>query len=334
MEGEILIEDDDLRGFLGLILRNMRDGNRHWVQNAQVSLGRRMRRLSQFNPVPRARKNVAHHYDLSAELYDIFLDADRQYSCAYWPSDDITLEEAQLAKKRHIAKKLLIEPGMRILDIGCGWGGMAITLAEEFGAEVVGVTLSEEQLKLGRERVTAKGLEGRVDLRLQDYREVEGPFDRIVSVGMFEHVGQPHYDEYFAKVRQLLSLDGVTLIHTIGRINPPGITSPFIRKYIFPGGYIPALSETAASFEAQGLVLTDLEVWRRHYAKTLRQWSERFEAGIDRARELYDERFCRMWRYYLVASEMSFIDGHQVVFQFQLSRRNDAVPLTRDYLCR
>jgi len=332
MDGDILIENDDLRGFMGLILGNMRAGNRHWIQNAQVGLGRQLRRVSQFNPATRARKNVAHHYDLSAELYDIFLDDDRQYSCAYWPSDDITLEEAQLAKKHHIAKKLLIEPGMRVLDIGCGWGGMAITLAEEFGAQVVGVTLSEEQHKLGQERVAARGLQDKVDIRLQDYRDVEGPFDRIVSVGMFEHVGQPHYDEYFGKVREVLDKDGVALIHTIGRTNPPGITSPFIAKYIFPGGYIPALSETSAAIERQSLASTDIEVWRLHYAKTLRSWTDRFEAGIDKARALYDERFCRMWRYYLIASEMSFIAGHQVVFQLQLTREIDAVPITRDYL--
>ncbi|WP_375260927.1 class I SAM-dependent methyltransferase [Palleronia sp.] len=337
MNGEILVdgdkpEDEALRDFLGLVLDNMRKGNRHWSQDAVVRIGKHARRLSQFNPAPRAKQNVAHHYDLSAELYDIFLDGDRQYSCAYWPSDNITLEDAQLAKKRHIARKLLIEPGMRILDIGCGWGGMALTLAEEFGAEVVGVTLSEEQHKLGNERVKAKGLQDKIDIRLQDYRDVEGPFDRIVSVGMFEHVGQPHYDEYFRKCRELLKEDGVALIHTIGRTNPPGITSAFIRKYVFPGGYIPALSETSAAIERQGLVTSDLEVWRLHYAKTLRAWADRFEAGIEKARALYDERFCRMWRYYLVASEMSFVHGQQVVFQFQLSRTNDAVPITRDYL--
>ena len=337
MDGEILLdgdkpEDEALCDFLGLALDNMRKGHRHWSQDAAVRIGKHARRLSQFNPAPQARKNAAHHYDLSAKLYDIFLDEDRQYSCAYWQTDDITLEEAQLAKKRHIAKKLLIEPGMRILDIGCGWGGMAITLAEEFGAEVVGVTLSEEQHKLATERVRAKGLEGKIDIRLQDYRDVEGPFDRIVSVGMFEHVGQPHYDEYFRRCRALLKEDGVALIHTIGRTNPPGITSAFIRKYVFPGGYIPALSETSAAIERQGLVTSDLEVWRLHYAKTLRVWADRFEAGADEARALFDDRFVRMWRYYLVASEMSFVHGQQVVFQFQLTRTNNAVPITRDYL--
>ena len=334
MEGELVIEDDDLRGFMGLILGNMRVGNQHWIQRAHVNLGKHWRRVSQFNPAKTSRENVAHHYDLSAELYDIFLDADRQYSCAYWTSDDITLEQAQLAKKRHIAKKLLIEPDMTVLDIGCGWGGMALTLAEEFGARVVGVTLSEEQHSLATRRVAERGLQDRVEIRMQDYRAVPETFDRVVSVGMFEHVGVPHYDEYFAKVRDAMTEDGIALIHTIGRLNPPGITSAFIDKYIFPGGYIPSLSETAAAFERQALDQMDIEVWRLHYAKTLRAWSDRFEAKIDRVRDLYDERFCRMWRYYLVASEMSFVFGHQVVYHFQLAKRKDAVPITRDYLYR
>ncbi len=332
MDGRLTIEGDDLRGFLGLVLRNMREGNVHWLQNLQVRVGRRLRPITQVNSAITARKNVAHHYDLSSELYDIFLDEDRQYSCAYFDREDDDLDTAQEKKKRHIARKLLIEPGMRVLDIGCGWGGMALTLARDFGAEVVGVTLSEEQHRIATRRAAEAGLSDRIDIRIQDYRDITETFDRIVSVGMFEHVGQPQYDTYFAKCHDLLNRDGVALVHTIGRANPPGITSQFIDKYIFPGGYLPALSEMAAAFERQHLFLTDLEVWRLHYAKTLRAWADRFEAGIDTARALYDERFCRMWRYYLTASEMSFIHGHQVVFQAQLARRNDAVPITRDYL--
>ncbi len=332
MDGALTIDNDDLRGFLGLVLRNMRDGHVHWLQNLQVEVGRRLRPITQFNTAPSARRNVAHHYDLSAELYDIFLDTDRQYSCAYFVSDDDTLEEAQEQKKRHIARKLLIEPGMRVLDIGCGWGGMALTLARDFGASVVGVTLSEEQHRLATRRAAEAGLSDHIDIRIQDYREIPESFDRIVSVGMFEHVGQPQYDTYFSKCREMLSPDGIALVHTIGRSNPPGITSQFIDKYIFPGGYIPALSEMSASIERQNLVIDDLEVLRLHYAKTLRAWCDRFDAGIEKARALYDDRFCRMWRYYLIASEMSFVHGQQVVFQAQLSRANDAVPITRDYL--
>ncbi len=332
MEGRLTVEDDDLRGFLGLILSNMREGHAHWLQNLQVEVGRRLRPITQANNAKRARRNVAHHYDLSSDLYDIFLDSDWQYSCAYFASEDDTLDQAQQNKKRHTARKLLIEPGMRVLDIGCGWGGMALTLAGEFGADVVGVTLSEEQHRTATRRAEVAGLADRIDIRLQDYRNIDETFDRIVSVGMFEHVGQPQYDTYFGKCRDMLRRDGIALIHTIGRSNPPGITSQFIDKYIFPGGYIPALSEMAAAFERQNLVLSDLEVWRLHYAKTLRAWADRFEAGIDRARDLFDERFCRMWRYYLVASEMSFVHGQQIVFQAQLTRANDAVPITRDYL--
>jgi cyclopropane-fatty-acyl-phospholipid synthase len=275
---------------------------------------------------------VQHHYDLSGELYDLFLDTDRQYSCAYFADPSMTLEQAQAAKKHHIAGKLLLRPGMRVLDIGCGWGGMALTLAQDYGVDVVGVTLSTEQHKVATERAKAAGLSEQVSFRLMDYRDVEGQFDRIVSVGMFEHVGAPHYRAYFKSVQELLAPDGVALIHTIGRSQPPGTTSPWITKYIFPGGYAPALSETAAAYEASGLVAADIEVWRLHYAETLRHWYMRFMDNIDKARALYDERFCRMWRYYLVASELTFRLSNQVVFQMQLTPKQDAVPLTRDYL--
>ncbi|MDE3239503.1 MAG: class I SAM-dependent methyltransferase, partial [Paracoccaceae bacterium] len=280
----------------------------------------------------RARRNVAHHYDLSGELYDLFLDEDRQYSCAYFADPSMTLEEAQRAKKAHIANKLLLEPGMTVLDIGCGWGGLGLTLARDYGARVVGVTLSEEQHKVATRRAKEAGLSDRVEFRLCDYRTVTETFDRVVSVGMFEHVGVPHYREYFSAVHDRLAPDGVALIHTIGRVTPPGSTSPWILKYIFPGGYVPALSEMMSAVEKNALWSTDIEVWRMHYAYTLRHWHDRFVAKQDKAKALYDERFCRMWRYYLIASEMSFRHYGQCVFQVQLARRQEAVPLTRTYL--
>jgi cyclopropane-fatty-acyl-phospholipid synthase len=333
MDGTLTIEGDDLRGLLAMVTRNISRAEYMPLWAGVAGRLRDMKRgIDQRNPAHRAKQNVAHHYDLSGELYDLFLDADKQYSCAYFRHPGMTLEEAQAAKKAHIAGKLMIEPGMRVLDIGCGWGGMALTLARDYGARVVGVTLSEEQIKVAQARAQAAGLGDRVEFRLMDYRKVEGPFDRIVSVGMFEHVGVPHYREYFGKVRDLLVPDGVALIHTIGRLRPPTSTNPWIAKYIFPGGYCPALSEVTAAIEKEDVDQTDIEVWRHHYAMTLRHWHDRFVARIDEARRLYDERFCRMWRFYLIASEMSFVEGHQVVFQIQLARRKDAVPLTRDYL--
>ncbi|MAQ38537.1 MULTISPECIES: cyclopropane-fatty-acyl-phospholipid synthase family protein [Thioclava] len=334
MNGDYTIANDDLRGFLALAIRNQTGSGMPWFEKPREASRFFGRRFAQFNPVNKARTNVAHHYDLSGELYDLFLDEDRQYSCAYFERPDMTLEEAQEAKKHHIAKKLLIEPGMTVLDIGCGWGGMALTLARDFGANVVGVTLSTEQHALARKRVKEAGLEDKIDIRLTDYRDVTDKFDRIVSVGMFEHVGVPHYREYFSKVRELLKPGGVSLIHFIGRSGPGGATADFITKYIFPGGYCPAMSEASNAVEHEGLITTDLEVWRLHYAETLRHWCDRFEANIDKAVALYDERFCRMWRFYLVASEMAFRHGGQVVFQYQLAHEVGDVPLTRDYLYR
>ncbi len=332
MDGTLTIDGDDLRGFLDLAIRNLgRTGETAWTSPAHAAR-LVMRRWHQFNPVTRARSNVAHHYDLSAGLYDLFLDADRQYSCAYFARPDMTLDEAQAAKKHHIAGKLLIEPGMRVLDIGCGWGGLGLTLARDYGARVVGVTLSGEQHKIATQRARDAGLSDRADFRLIDYRALTGRFDRIVSVGMFEHVGAPHFREYFAHVRDLLTDDGVALIHTIGRMAPPGATSPWIDRYIFPGGYIPALSEMTSAIEREDLYLADVEIWRLHYAETLRHWHDRFTAHEAEARALYDDRFCRMWRYYLLACELTFRHNHQCVFQVQLARRQDAVPLTRDYL--
>ena len=334
MDGKLTIENDDVYGFLTLAITNIAAQGQPWFRRPLDMLHVLKRRIDQFNPARRARANVAHHYDLSGELYDLFLDEDRQYSCAYFRDPDMTLEQAQEAKKHHIADKLLIEPGMRVLDIGCGWGGMALTLARDYGAEVVGVTLSEEQHTMANDRARKAGLDDKVKFELMDYRAVEGEFDRVVSVGMFEHVGVPHYREYFDTVRRRLSPDGVALIHTIGRADPPGATSPWITKYIFPGGYVPALSEAMAAVEKERLIATDIEIWRLHYAETLRHWHDRFMANIDRARELYDERFCRMWRYYLIACELTFRLNDQVVFQMQMAPKQDSVPLTRDYLYR
>lgn len=332
MDGTLTVDNDDLYGLIELLVINLTQQPDVWHYRWIARLRRLCRRLAQFNPVERAKRNVAHHYDLSSAHYDLFLDADRQYSCAYFHSPDESLEAAQENKKALIAAKLLLEPGQRVLDIGCGWGGLALHLAQEHEIRVTGVTLSKEQHKIAEERARALGLAGQTNFSLQDYRQVNNTFDRIVSVGMFEHVGAPHYQEFFASLHDRLSDDGIALLHTIGRADGPGATNPWIAKYIFPGGYSPALSEIMSIVERSGLYVTDVEVWRLHYAETLSAWRERFEINLDRAREIYDERFCRMWRFYLVASELAFrLNGH-VVFQIQLAKRQDAVPLTRDYL--
>jgi cyclopropane-fatty-acyl-phospholipid synthase len=282
----------------------------------------------------RARRNAAHHYDLDRRLYDLFLDSDRQYSCAYFENSSAGIDEAQLAKKRHIAAKLLIEPGNRVLDIGCGWGGMALYLARACGAKVTGITLSREQLALAQRRAADCPQSNLLDFRLQDYREIDERFDRIVSVGMFEHVGPSYYDTFFRQIAKLLDAAGVALLHTIGSEAPPQPTDPWIAKYIFPGGYIPPLSEIASSIERAGLFVTDVEVLRLHYAETLRLWRERFLARRAEAAALYDERFCRMWEYYLATAECGFRFMGHVVFQIQLAKRVDTVPLTREYILR
>jgi cyclopropane-fatty-acyl-phospholipid synthase len=285
------------------------------------------------NNASRSRRNVAHHYDLNGRLYSLFLDRDRQYSCAYFPRGDEGLEEAQAAKKRHIAAKLLLDkPDLEVLDIGCGWGGMALTLARDYGARVTGITLSEEQLQEARARAAAEGLADRVTFELMDYRAIEKKFDRIVSVGMFEHVGLANYPAFFATIRRCLQPDGVALLHSIGRFAGPSITNPWFEKYIFPGGYSPALSEVLGPLETSGLVSTDIEILRLHYAKTLAHWRRRFAANRDAIAALYDERFCRMFEFYLSASELSFrVDDH-MNFQIQMAPARDVVPLTRDYM--
>lgn len=334
MNGALTVEGDDLQSFLALVVRNIRLGrdNRVWWQKPLLKLRTVLRGLAQNNVVQRARRNVAHHYDLSGRLYDLFLDEDRQYSCAYFKDPEETLEQAQAHKKAHIAEKMMITPGMRVLDIGCGWGGMALTLARDYGATVVGVTLSREQHAYATERARKEGLSDQVEFRLCDYRNVEGHFDRIVSVGMFEHVGLRHFDEYFQTIRDRLAPGGIALVHTIGWTVAPEGTNPWIAKYIFPGGYIPAMSEAMAAVENARLWAADIECWRLHYAYTLRHWYNRFNENRAEVQALYDERFVRMWRFYLAASEQTFRHGPQVVFQFQLSRKIDAVPLTRDYL--
>jgi cyclopropane-fatty-acyl-phospholipid synthase len=297
------------------------------------ALRRFVRRAMQYNPATRSKLHVAHHYDLSGKLYDLFLDRDRQYSCAYFSSVGETLEDAQIGKKRHIAAKLnLDKSGLKVLDIGCGWGGLALDIARDRRAEVLGVTLSEEQIAIARRRSDAAGLAENCRFKLVDYRALNGTYDRIVSVGMFEHVGVAYYAAFFAKIKTLLKDDGVMLLHTIGRSDGPGSTNPWIAKYIFPGGYAPALSEIMQVIEKSGLVVTDIEVLRLHYAETCNHWRKRFVANRAAAKRLYSEQFCRMWEFYLAGAEMAFRHDGQVVFQIQLTKRQDAVPLTRDYM--
>jgi cyclopropane-fatty-acyl-phospholipid synthase len=292
------------------------------------------RHLKQFNSRRRSKRNVAHHYDLNGRLYSLFLDSDRQYSCAYFERPEQNLDDAQLAKKRHLAAKLLVRPGQRVLDIGSGWGGLGLYLCEIAGGRVTGVTLSEEQLRVARQRADQKKLANRIDFRLQDYRDIDGRFDRIVSVGMFEHVGVDFYDPFFHHCAEILSDDGVMLLHAIGRSEGPAVTNPWITKYIFPGGYIPALSEVLPAIERAGLLVNDIEILRLHYAETLKAWRERFLAHTEEAEQLYDKRFVRMWEFYLATSEMSFRRHAMMNFQIQLTKRQGIVPMTRDYIAR
>jgi cyclopropane-fatty-acyl-phospholipid synthase len=335
MAETIVPQDCGIYQVLDVILTNLKDAGMAALPTMQgrIIAGTMVRRLRQINSAVRARRNVAHHYDLNGRLYSLFLDRDRQYSCAYFPRGDETLEEAQLAKKHHIAAKLKLDrPDMSVLDIGCGWGGMALTLARDYGARVTGITLSTEQLAEARARAEAEGLSDRVKFELLDYRAVRDTFDRVVSVGMFEHVGINHYGTFFKVVKQALKPDGVALLHTIGRSDGPGITNPWIAKYIFPGGYSPALSEVVAPIERSGLVVTDVEILRLHYAETLRHWRRRFLANRDAIAALYDERFCRMFEFYLAGSELAFRQQDHVNFQVQITREQSAAPLVRDYI--
>jgi cyclopropane-fatty-acyl-phospholipid synthase len=332
MDGTLTIEQGSLHDFLSICAINI---DRAFNQPFKRLLGAAamvLRHLHQHNPARLARAHVAHHYDLSDRLYDLFLDSDRQYSCGYFTHPHGDIERAQRDKKRHLAAKLRLAPGQRVLDIGSGWGGLALYLAEVGGGEVVGITLSEEQLRASRRRAERAGMADRVRFELRDYREQTGRFDRIVSVGMFEHVGVKHYGEFFSKIRDLLTADGVAVLHAIGRMDGPGATNPWIRKYIFPGGYSPALSEVLPVVERLRLWVTDIEVLRLHYAETLRCWYGRFQANRAEIAALYDERFCRMWEFYLVGSELAFRSMGHMVFQMQIAKRQDAVPLTRDYV--
>ncbi|UPO79264.1 class I SAM-dependent methyltransferase [Parasaccharibacter sp. TMW 2.1888] len=332
MNGTVVPDGCSLEDVLWVIIPNVERGG---LLSEDISGRLRYvsRVLRPLNSLKRSRSNVAHHYDLNGSLYELFLDKDRQYSCAYFEHDGMSLDDAQRAKKRHIAAKLnLNQPGLEVLDIGCGWGGMALTLARDYGAKVTGITLSVEQLQVARKRAQDEKLDHLVSFELLDYRTLKKQFDRIVSVGMFEHVGVRQYETFFNHIKRLLKPDGVAVIHSIGRMDGPGMTNPWISKYIFPGGYSPALSETLAALEQIGLWLTDCEVWRLHYAKTLAHWRKRFDGNREKIRALYDDRFVRMFELYLLASELAFrIQGH-MNFQLQITRGIEAVPLTRDYM--
>jgi cyclopropane-fatty-acyl-phospholipid synthase len=332
MDGDFVIEKGSITDALAILL-DQPEVLPRWAR-PQWWLRYLIRRIRQFNPRGRAQHNVAHHYDLDGRLYSLFLDADRQYSCAYFETPEASLDDAQLAKKRHIAAKLRIAIGDRVLDIGCGWGGLGLYLAEIAGADVTGITLSTEQLQVATARAEEKNLAASAKFLLQDYRDVAGPFDRIVSVGMFEHVGVDFYDRFFKRCAELLADNGVMLLHSIGRSTGPDVTSPWITKYIFPGGYIPAMSEVIPAIERAGLLICDIEILRMHYAETLKAWRERFMARREEAVQFYDERFARMWEFYLAASEMSFRKQNLMNFQIQLTKRQAVVPMTRDYIAQ
>ena len=333
MDGEMDIVEGDIFGFMRIAFQNLGNGtvDAAWSR-AIEGLRVAFRRFQQVNTSARAKRNVQRHYDLSGDLYRLFLDTDMQYSCAYFAEPEMTLEEAQLAKKAHIAAKMRLMPGQSVLDIGSGWGGLGLYLARCFDVQVLGVTLSNEQHAVATERAQAEGLENQVHFEIRDYRELVERFDRIVSVGMFEHVGVNHYRAFFDTVAKRLKPVGVMVLHAIGRAGPPTATSAFIRKYIFPGGYVPALSEVLPHIEKSGLMVTDVEILRLHYAETLKNWRQRFQANREKAKAIYDERFCRMWEFYLAASEAAFRWQDLMVFQIQLTHRNDTLPVTRDYI--
>jgi cyclopropane-fatty-acyl-phospholipid synthase len=332
MEGAFVVENGTIADALAILL-DQPDILPRWTL-LQRSLRYLVRHIQQFNPPSRSKQNVARHYDLDGRLYSLFLDADKQYSCAYFETPDMTLDDAQLAKKRHLAAKLLIERGHRVLDIGSGWGGLGLYLAEITGADVTGITLSTEQLQVSNARAAEKNLTRSARFVLEDYRTVSGSFERIASVGMFEHVGVDFYETYFRRCADLLTEDGIMVLHSIGRSEGPDVSNPWIAKYIFPGGYIPALSEVMRAVERSGLLVCDIEILRLHYAETLKAWRERFMARREEAVRLYDERFARMWEFYLAGSEMTFRKQNMMVFQIQLAKRQGVVPVTRNYIAR
>ncbi len=332
MDGRLVIEQGDIRQLVDLVTWNLRWQRDNPVRFALWRQASIAAKIDQINFARRSKRNVAHHYDLDDRLYDLFLDPHRQYSCAYFDGPEMGLDAAQEAKLAHIAAKLDLKPGQRVLDIGCGWGGMARYLHKVSGAEVLGVTLSEEQLKYARSKASDLGIADKVKFELIDYRSLDGQFDRIVSVGMFEHVGLPHFNQYFQTVERLLKPDGVALIHSIARADGPGATDPWTAKYIFPGGYSPALSQIVPAIEKAWLWITDIEVLRLHYAMTIRHWYDRCEAKQGEIVALYDDRFYRMWMFYLAAAMSAFNnDGHMNV-QIQLTKRRDTLPIRRDYM--
>ena len=332
MDGSIVIENGTLTEFLDIAFKNIGRQPANTMTDILGRFRRIYRYLTNFNLIGKSKENVAHHYDISENFYDLFLDEKRQYSCAYFKNEDDSLEVAQNNKIDHIIKKLNLKPNQRILDIGCGWGTLAIDIAKKTQCEVIGITLSENQLKYARQKAKEMNLENQVEFRLADYRQLNEKFDRVVSVGMFEHVGRKFYKKYFNKVFDFLNEDGVALIHTIGSINPPKGPQPWITKYIFPGGYTPSLSEVSLPIEKSGLIISDLEVLRTHYQHTLRNWKDRFMLKKEKVLEMFDEKFFRMWEFYLVGCEMAFKWSDQVVFQFQLTKKLKATPITRDYI--
>ena len=331
MNGSLIIEEGRIHDLLKLLFSNSKIDVDHWIMDVSRAVRFILNKFNVGNYLSKSKKNVAHHYDLSDQLYDLFLDKDRQYSCAYFNSPNDTLDQAQTNKKELIAKKLLLEKGQNVLDIGCGWGGMASFLSKRSEVNVKGITLSEEQIQYANKRKQTESLHN-VEYKLQDYRNVNETYDRIVSVGMFEHVGTKHYQDFFNKVYDLLNDTGVALIHTIGRLSEPSTNDPWIEKYIFPGGYIPALSETVSKIEKSGLSMTDIQILKFHYAETLKRWRYNFYDNIDKVKEIYDEKFCRMWDFYLSSSQASFEESTLVVFQLQLSKNKKTVPDKRDYM--
>jgi cyclopropane-fatty-acyl-phospholipid synthase len=329
VDGTFVIEDGSITDFVDLVART-----NAWPLGSRPIMALRfvLRRVKQFNLRRRSRRNVAHHYDLDGRLYALFLDSDSQYSCGYFENQQSGLDDAQLAKKRHLAAKLLLKEGHRLLDIGCGFGGLALYAAECCGANVTGITLSQEQLEVARRRTQERHLDGRAAFHALDYRDVTGTFDRIVSVGMFEHVGINFYDAFFAKCARLLADDGIMVLSAIGRAHGPSFTNAWVAKYIFPGGYIPALSEVMPAIERAGLLVTDIEILRFHYAETIRAWREQLLARRDEVLRIYDARFLRMWEFYLAISEIAFRHKEMMVFQIQLTKDQGVVPITRDYI--
>lgn len=332
MDGSLSMEEGSTcYDFMFLFSINRAPLGAHPVQNLLRKGWKAFRRHQQKNSVERAKAQARHHYDLSTELYRLFLDDGLNYSCAYYRTPDDSLEQAQDAKLTHLVAKLDLKPGMKVLEIGGGWGSLAIRMAQA-GAKVTSLNVSPEQVTIAKQRVAEAGVTDSVEFVLKDYREFEGTYDRVISVGMMEHVGIGHLDAYFGKIRECLTDDGFAVIHSVGRMTPPGTTGPFIRKYIFPGGYVPALSEVFASTERLGLWVCDTEILRLHYYYTIRDWRRRFETRRDDAKELYDEAFCRMWEFYLCAVELGFLHGSNMVFQLLLSKERDAVPVLRDFI--